>query len=157
MSKTETNYRAEASSDADEMVRNFQETIVQMLLDDGEASDDINNDYSNGDAYHHETHVDRAYRLLEAAELLDQLDDYEEDDPGLWDGQDPRDAIATQAAYTYGNAVASMWSDRIRNINYDMDIQEIVDTFQAIEDPSDDAETAAKADLAARIDAILKA
>jgi len=113
----ETNYHKEAESDAAEMVKYFESEIIEQLLEKGEASDDYNNDYDGGDGYHHSSHVDKSYTLLEAANLLDQLDQYEETDSGLWEGQLPRDAISTQAAFTYGNAVGSMWSDFIKKIN----------------------------------------
>lgn len=117
MSDRETNYYEKAESDAADMVRYFESDIVKQLLEGGKASDDYNNDYDDGDSYHHQSHVDKAYTLLEAANLLDQLDKYEETDSGLWEGQMPRDAISTQAAFTYGNAVGILWSDFIKKIN----------------------------------------
>ena len=38
--------------------------------------------------------------LLDSAEILDQSEEIEMD-RGLWEGQEPRDAIQTQAFYTY--------------------------------------------------------
>jgi len=113
----EDNYRANARLDAIDMVRNYEDQIVEQLVDRGEASDDYNNDYPGGDSYHHEQHVDKSYSLLEAATLLDQLSDHEETDSGLWEGQLPREAITAQAAYTYGNAVSSFWSELLKAIN----------------------------------------
>jgi hypothetical protein len=112
-----TNYRAEAEDDARSTVSEFADQIVEQIMDDGKASDDLLNDYPNGDAYHHESHVDRDYRLTEAADLLDHLSDFEERDSGLWEGLEPRKAIAAQAAYTYGNAVLSFFRDLIEEIN----------------------------------------
>jgi hypothetical protein len=57
------------------------------------------------------------YNLKEAAELLDQLDEHEETDEGLWDGQSPREAISTQAAYTYRNACTHEFKRVIGIIN----------------------------------------
>lgn len=113
------NYLADARSDAAEMAASFADEIVEQITDDGEASTDLYNDYHNADAYHHENHVDRSYDLIEAAALLDQLDDYEETDHGLWDGLEPRRAIGAQAAYTYGNAVYALWREIIEEINAD--------------------------------------
>jgi len=127
MAKEETNYLKEAEDDAKNMVEEFIGEIVEKLIEDGEASNDINNDYTHGDSYHHETHVDRSYSLLEAAELLDQLDQFEETDSGLWEGQEPRRAIETQAAFTYGNAVYSEWNDLIKRINDDA--KEVLEEF----------------------------
>lgn len=110
-------YRQDAASDAAETVHNFEDEILEQLLDKGEASDDLLNDYPNGDSWHHECHVDKDYSLQEAAELLDDLSEHEETDSGLWEGLEPRRAIAAQAAYTYGNAVYSEWRDLIEKIN----------------------------------------
>jgi len=117
MAKDDTNYRKEAASDARDMAENFLDAIVEQIEAKGEASTDLNNDYSGGDEYHHSYHVDKSYSLLEAAELLDQLSDFEETDYGLWEGLDPREAVSAMAAYTYGNAVMSYWDDLIKEIN----------------------------------------
>lgn len=132
----ETNYAKEAEDDAKMMVVEFSDQIVEKLIDDGEASDDLNNDYSNGDSYHHESHVDRSYTLLEAAKLLDQLSQFEETDRGLWEGQEPREAVVTQAAYTYGSAVYSEWTDFIKTINEDA--REVLDDFAGRKDTLED-------------------
>lgn len=110
-------YRQDAASDAAETVHNFADEILEQLLDKGEASDDLLNDYPSGDSWHHESHIDKSYNLQEAAELLDDLSDYEETDSGLWEGLEPRQAITAQAAYTYGSAVYSEWRDLIEKIN----------------------------------------
>jgi hypothetical protein len=110
-------YRDDARSDAKETVAYFKDEIVGMLLEKGEASDDLFNDYPNGDSYHHENHTDKSYDLQEAAELLDELRDNEETDSGLWQGLEPREAVCAQAAYTYGNAVYAEWRELIEKIN----------------------------------------
>lgn len=112
-----SNYRQDAAIDAAETVSNFTDEILEQLIADGKASDDLLNDYPNGDRWHHECHVDKDYSLREAAELLDDLSDHEETDSGLWEGLKPHQAIATQAAYTYGNTVYSEWRDLIEKIN----------------------------------------
>lgn len=112
-----SDYYQDARDDAQETVLEYLDTIVEQLQENGEASDDLYNDYDNGDAWHHECHVDRDYNLSEAAELLDQLSEHTEEDSGLWMEQEPRRAIATQAAYTYGNAVYAGWRDLINRIN----------------------------------------
>lgn len=117
----EENYHEMAEDDARETVEEFLDTIVEALIDKHEASDDLNNDYPNGDSYHHERHVDQSYSLLEAAQLLDQLSEHEETDEGLWEGQSPREAVATQAAFTYGNAVYSEFTDMIKRINEEVE------------------------------------
>ena len=127
MSARTTNYRAEAESDARETVSNFADEILEQLLDKGKASDDLNNDYPNGDSWHHESHVDKWYSLTDAAELIDELSDCEETDNGLWEGQQPKEAISTCAAFTYGNAVYEEWTRLIEKINEEAD--EIIPEF----------------------------
>jgi hypothetical protein len=117
MSETR-DYRQDAIDDARETARNFEEQILERLMSyGGAASNDLYNDYPGGDDYHHEYHVDRYYTLLQAANLLDQLNDHEETDSGLWDGQSPRKAVAVQAAHTYGNAVMYYFVRLITHIN----------------------------------------
>ena len=114
-----TNYRQEAEDDAANLVLEyFMDEIVDQLIDKGEASADINNDYDNGDGIFHEVIIDRSYHMTEAAELLSQLYEYTEEDAGLWEGETDIDRIAEiQAAYTYGNAVWDELETLIMNIN----------------------------------------
>ncbi len=126
-----TNYRESAESDAKSAVSNFRDEIVEMLIDDGKASDDLLNDYPNGDGYHHESHTDRFYNLQEAAAVLDKLYDNEETDRGLWEGQDMKTALGTCAAFTYANAVYSEWNDLIGKVNDEAD--DILSDFNAEE------------------------
>lgn len=116
----ETNYPIKTYEDALDMIEHFDSEIADELDGAGEASGMIN-DYSGGDEYHHENHVDRGYNLLEAATLLSQLSDHEETDSGLWDGLAPREAISAMAAYTYGNAVISDFVNLIDELNRDFD------------------------------------
>ena len=121
-------YFSDAREDAQETAKNFQNEIVEQIIDRTEASNDLFNNYPDGDSYHHENHVDKYYNLQEAAELLGELRNFEETDDGLWEGQMPQEAIATQAAYTYGNAVMEMWQDLIEKINDEViDIEVDVD------------------------------
>ncbi len=131
-------YFQDAKDDAKSTAEEFKDQIVEMLLDDGKASDDLHNDYPSGDSYHHESHVDRDYNLSDAAAVLDELHQYQETDSGLWDGQDPRRAVATMAAFTYGNAVLSMWSDLISEINDDSEVQGILDDISMLEKEADE-------------------
>ena len=110
-------YRNKANEDARETVQEYRDEILEQLNNTNEASNDLLNDYGSGDSYHHESHVDKRYNLTDAAELIDELSDYEETDSGLWEGQRPKEAIETCAAYTYGNVVYSFWTDLIEEIN----------------------------------------
>lgn len=110
-------YRQDAEDDARETVEEFREQIQDQLVEEGAASQDLFNDYDGGDEYHHTSHVDKEYSLKEAADLLDDLSDYEETDTGLWEGLQPEQAIGAKAAYTYGGAVLDNWQDMIERIN----------------------------------------
>ena len=110
-------YRNSANENARETVRKYRDEILEQLHDTGKASDDLLNDYSHGDSYHHERHINRRYSPIDAAELIVELRDYAETDSGLWEGQRPKEAIGTCAAYTYGKAVYSFWTDLIKEIN----------------------------------------
>lgn len=113
----EGNYRSNAVNDAKYFIDEFEDEIVSQILENGAASDDLYNDYGHGDAFIHETYVEKDYDLMEAAKLLTDLSDFEETDSGLWEGQEPRRAIATQAAFTYGQACTSFIQDLIKEIN----------------------------------------
>ncbi len=145
MNRTEVNYSDEAASDAKSTVENFADEILEMLTDSGKASDDLNNDYPNGDAYHHESHVDKWYDLQEACAILTQLDDFEETDSGLWEGLGMKEALSACAAYTYGSAVYSAWSELITKINDEADniISDFDTEAEDLESEIDDCNTEA--------------
>lgn len=118
----------DARDDAKEFLSdNFLEEIVEQLIESGEASDDINNDYPNGDGLFHESIVDEWYSPSEAVEILEEYDDHEETDSGLWEGlNDWKRILGTIAAFTYGNAVMSEINDLFEEINR-IDVDEIRD------------------------------
>lgn len=126
---TEKNWFLKAIDDAKECFTNFVDEMCEQWERDREVSNDLHNDYADGDSYHHENHVDRSYRLTEAAALLDELSEYEESDDGLWQGLDPREAVSAQAAYTYGNAVLDQWRDLVSDLN--SDLSDLRDTVEA--------------------------
>lgn len=103
--------------DAESFIENYCDDIEYQLVENGKVSDDLYNDYRNGDAFIHENFTDKYYCLPEAAEILDKLAEYEETDNGLWQGLSPRDAISAQAAYTYTNAVVATIIEKIKAIN----------------------------------------
>ena len=113
-SKTE-DYRANADYDAREFIDNFTEEIIEEL--EAMMSNPMGViDRDRAQTWLHEYITDREYDLLSAAQLLDQLSEHCESDSGLWQGQEPRDAISTQAAFTYRNAVYSIVRSYLENI-----------------------------------------
>jgi hypothetical protein len=118
-------YMSNAENDAKMLITDyFMDEIIEKIIGDGKASDDINNDYHNGDGIFHETIVDQDYSSEDAIELLSELYRYEEEDSGLWEGQEWDRILATKAAFTYGNAVYDKWNDLIMEIN-EIDIEYI--------------------------------
>ena len=112
-----TNYLEEAESDAKDFIKHFEDEIIEVIVSGGKISNDHNNDYNGGDSYFHESYIDKWYNLEDAAELLNDLSEFEEDDCGLWEGKNPKDAISTMAAFTYGHAVSNYLSDLVEKIN----------------------------------------
>ena len=122
--KPEPTYYQLAEEDAKMLVTNyFMDEIIEQLMENGEASDDYNNDYENGDSTFHELIVDRDYSSNDAIELLRNLSEFEEEDSGLWEGKSWDNALAIIAAYTYGNAVYDKWTELIEEIN-EIDLEE---------------------------------
>ena len=137
-----TNYRQEAEDDAANLVLEyFMDEIVDQLIDKGEASADINNDYDNGDGIFHEVIVDRSYSLTDAAELLSQLYNYTEGDDGLCEGETDVDRILEiQAAFTYGNGVWAELDDLITDINNEVDDIKINAAYEVLMENTDNKE-----------------
>ncbi len=118
----ERNWYSEAIRDAIDTIDYFEDDVIRQLEESREISSDLFNDYPNGDEYHHSSHTDKSYRLLEAAHLLTQLVDYEENDSGLWEGiEDPERALEVKASYTYGNAVLGEFQDLVKELNSDFE------------------------------------
>lgn len=134
--KRPKDYCVKAISDAAETAREYLDTIIQQLIDSRMASDDLHNDYPNGDGYHHETHVDRPahYSLQEATEILNQCSDTVETDYGLWEGSEPEEAISIQAMFTYGAQVIARWLDLIALINEDLEVEILLDNEAGLEE-----------------------
>lgn len=114
----EKNWYKKALGDAISTIDYFEDTVVEQLTEKGEASEDLFNDYPAGDEYHHSSHTDKSYSLIDAAHLLDQLSEHEETDSGMWEGiEDPEKALEIKAAYTYANAVLSEFQELIKELN----------------------------------------
>ena len=118
-----TNYYDEAKDDASGFINNFQDELVESLMENGEVPtyhSDIN------ESYVYESCGAYGYSLRESAELLDQLDEFEADDSGMWDGQSPRDAVSTMATFTYQNAVSHFITKLLELINDNYDLEDIL-------------------------------
>lgn len=109
-------YKRDAMLDALDAAEAFAGQMAEHMMSGEDAPTHLYG-YEDGDDYHHTQHVDKDYNLLEAAQLLDQLSDWEETDSGVWHRLEPRQAVAAQAAWTYGNAVLSMFEYVVAKIS----------------------------------------
>ena len=126
--KPDTMYYVEA--DAQDIISNYIEEIAEMLIDDGEASTDLYNDYNNMDANISESDS-YGHNPSDAIEIIDELSEFEEEDGGLWEGcRDYREILSAIAHYTYTNALYHEIESMIESINDTIDS----DTITEIED-----------------------
>lgn len=117
--KPDTMYYVKA--DAQDIISNYIEEIAKMLIDDGEASTDLYNDYNYMDSRISESD-DYWRNPEEAIETIDELSEFEEDDGGLWDrSSDYRDILNAIAHYTYINALYHEIESMIESINDTID------------------------------------
>ena len=126
--KPSTMYYVKA--DAQDIISNYIEEIAKMLIDDGEASTDLYNDYSDMDSRISES--DNYWRNPEEAiETINELSEFEEKDRGLWGGRsDYSEILNAKAHYTYQNALYHEIESMIESINDTIDS----DTITKIED-----------------------
>jgi hypothetical protein len=116
--------------DANDIISDYIEEIAKMLIDDGEASTDLYNDYNDMDSQISESD-DYWRNPVEAIETIDELSEFDEEDSGLWDrSSDYRDILNAKAHYTYTNAVYHEIESMIESINDTIDS----DTITKIED-----------------------
>lgn len=94
------NYNADVEEDAVYFIIDNDESIKEAIIEESEfydAMDDL-------DQAFHESIVDRAYTLQDAAYVIENCRN-RESDSGVWEGQDMEDAMQTCAAFSYGNDV----------------------------------------------------
>ncbi len=116
-------WRAECIGHAVDMVlEGCLEEIVEGLLNDGKASSYVS-DYESADQHLHESVLDDCIDgVTEAAHFLDRYWNERETDRGLWEGQEPAEALVTQATYTYGNIVTNYFGQLVKEINGDAEL-----------------------------------
>jgi hypothetical protein len=110
---TDTNYREKAEEEAKDMLRYHRDEVAEALSSAHTDTGVHRLVEQATDRYLWESVTDRAYSLREAADVIEELFSVREMDSGLWDGQEPFDAISTMAAYTFRNAVASEARDLV--------------------------------------------
>lgn len=120
-----TDYKDKAQEKAADAVRDCIDDIVEQLIDRGEASDDLLNDYGSYGEAAEQDWTDEWYNPQEAVKCLDDLDDHEETDSGLWDGKGWKEMLSAIAAFTFRNGCMSFWQELIKQINDDIDADEL--------------------------------
>lgn len=98
------------------------DTDMQSFIDDSRLHEWCDNDF---------IYVD----LLDSAHILDQSDSVETDS-GLWEGQQPMDAIQTQAFFTYRN---DMYHEikRVFNEKLNEKVEELQNQWSELEEVQD--------------------
>lgn len=140
MSKSkEKNYIEEADGQSMTIILDCADAIAEWIFNnDGSVNTDfIQNEVDGIDEMVNES-SDSHYSLLEAAQCIEQLDQYEESDYGLWEGVDSfQRAAEICAAFTYRNAVSSFLCENVQNFIDEHDIKEIVEARIEFEDTED--------------------
>ena len=94
-------YYDDVEIEARDFMRDNDGMFKQAIVD---GCDFDPNDISDLDQTFHESITDRAYSLSDAAFIIENSNEVE-NDSGLWEGQEPREALSTQAAFTFHNDV----------------------------------------------------
>lgn len=90
-------YQKDVSDDAVSFLQDHEEAFKEAIVDD---LDFDRNDIDCLDMDFHLDITDRAYALSDAAYIIENCEN-EETDSGLWESQQPEDAIKTKAAFSY--------------------------------------------------------
>lgn len=93
-------YETIIEKDAKGFIENHEDAIKTAIVDDEDDFMEIDGIETGI----HENIEDRSYTLSDAAFVIDNSDNVE-DDSGMWEGYEPDAALKAQAAYTFGNDV----------------------------------------------------
>lgn len=93
-------YERIVEKEAREFIENHEDIIKTAIVDDEDNFMEIDGIETGI----HENAEDRAYTLSDAAFVIDNSDNVE-NDSGIWEGYEPYAAIKTQATYTFRNDV----------------------------------------------------
>lgn len=95
------NYDTDIEKEAKEFMQEIEDELKEAIKDNLEFD---RNDIDALDTRFHEEITDRGYTLSDAAFIIENSDN-PETDSGIWEGQQPEDAIRTKAAYSFSNDV----------------------------------------------------
>lgn len=90
-------YQDDIEQEARDFIQGIRDDVVGAMVEGHEWD---RNDIDNLDESFDESITDRAYTLQDAAYIIAECEN-EETDSGLWEGQQPEDAIQTKAAFSF--------------------------------------------------------
>lgn len=97
------------------LIVEFFENTDDEILTVEELSEAIENIDDNGSMHEHiESSLTWQQGLIDSGKIINYFSEYEDTDSGLWEGQQPEEAINTKAFFTYKNAVQSEMQDFIK-------------------------------------------
>jgi hypothetical protein len=104
-------YNRIIEKEAIDFILEQEDMFKKAIVDETESTYDID----DFDRTFHENITDRAYTLSDAAFVIENSDN-PESDSGMWEGQEPEEALKTQAAYTFSNDVNTEITDQYNKI-----------------------------------------
>lgn len=133
-------YRDQARKEAQKIAGNylFQEILAEILEKKNTTDKIFISDYPSGEQV--DPGGDTNYSLIESANLLEDLSEFEETDSAYWEGEPILNAFKTVAALTYRNAVRHFFNEIIDRLNDEVGNAEIPWTLEdryRIENPQE--------------------
>lgn len=122
------NYNVDIEKEAKEFMQEIEDELKEAIKED---LDFDRNDIDALDTRFHEEITDRGYTLSDATFVIENADNVETDS-GLWETQQPEDAIRTKAAYSFSNDVWFKCEELYKDIKEDF--EEAIDEFELSED-----------------------
>lgn len=113
-------YEKDVEQEAKEFMQEIEDELKEAIKED---LDFDRNDIDVLDTRFHEVITDRSYSLSDAVFVIENSDN-EETDTGLWEGQQPEDAIRTKGAYTFSNDVWFKCEEIYKDIKAEYEMQE---------------------------------
>lgn len=122
-----SNYQERLNNDAEDFINNYIDEIIEEVK---EGNFDLH-DFCFYDGKLDE-HVDEYLDLQEAVDIIENCNN-EESDSGLWEGQQPEEALKTKAMFSYRldvyEEVAEVLSDKLEE--YASDLEDQVNGLEA--------------------------
>lgn len=129
--------RSDAKSDASDFVLENVDGLIEQLIE----ADEADTSPEELDECWREGICPNGIGFLDACHTIDNLEEFEETDKGLWEGcEDFRAAAEACAYYTYQNAVCHYIGELIGEVNDSDEVEELLDRYRGSEDEDEDEE-----------------